>query len=695
MTDNIGSYEIRDAGGARVNFWPLSPGTTVAQALPPNPVAPGNVNPVVVATIGILDIVVSTPAGAPLARHHVANTGLGQVVAGAGVNSATLFANNDLAHLCCAVSTPNAANPFDGSLRLNVQVSGHATRLNIPIQVSPNVEEDDLFIAFALERNLSNYLWIHMRAVAHTGGAAIGNANVRIRTLRDNATVRTFNRISPAVTTATGFVAHGARDVVGVAINWPVIFDLQAANFLRRSQMMEFTAAQRTASHNNHPHTPTDVSMAASNESLAARRFMLDPGHGVVYADAARRSYEWFLAHRIATRVSTLLQNDHAVPAANITWTRTAGFGLISPVHVNANNAPATGHTRFDYDMTNRTVRIVNNALSMTDISDLLLTTHTNAHPFPAEPVPPARRAQLLASSPATVTAAVNRTAAGLAGRTVQPGTTRWDEPTMRYVFDTVPTANPAGPVQTHNIAINTTDNFTVTDAMLRNLCARSARWSLNQEGMGGGTAFQVAARNAMLAQGALDYMRDASFREADHPAGHVFLAHGIEGWAFGIRRQVMQAQNPVPDITLTFHHNAVGVDGQAARGNVMLASNAASATAAHLRLQKTFVKYVRGLETGLRERGIINTHGSALNNAPAALTSGYAFFENEFMNAGPPPAAGVAFEYERMVLPGFINRTAEEIVAAIVDFLVNPQPNADFDPVDVNQGISAGPVRW
>jgi hypothetical protein len=34
-------------------------------------------------------------------------------------------------------------------------------------------------------------------------------------------------------------------------------------------------------------------------------------------------------------------------------------------------------------------------------------------------------------------------------------------------------------------------------------------------------------------------------------------------------------------------------------------------------------------------------------------------------------------------------------MVAAVVEFLVHPQPNAELDPVDVGVGIVEGTVRW
>lgn len=704
MTDNVGSFEVRDSGGARVSFWPLAPGTTVTQGTtPPHPIAPGAPNPIVVGTFGIFDIVIAYPAGAPITRTAVTTTGLGTLITGAATNSGTVFANGDVGHICFAVDTGGPTTDFTGSLRINATLSGTATRLDIPIEVRPSTEEDHLFIAFALITTKRNYTWIRLNVVNHNGGAVVGGATARIRALRDNGTVRSFNRIAPALTTTGGFLAHDdVRDIVGVPIDWPIVFEFEATDFVRRAQMLEFTTAQRTGHHNRNAHTPGNVQMTAvTDASLATRHFAFDPGHGVVYAATGqRRSNEWFLAHRIATGVSNLLQTRHSVPAANITFMRTAGLGLIDPGQVDITSAPENGDTRYAYDMTARTVRIVNNALTLTHISNLLLTTHGDVHPFAANAVPVADRDLILTSSPATITAALNRTAAGLTGRTAQPATVRWNETTQRYVFDSIPTPAPdsppmaPGPPQTHNLAINTTDEFTVTDAMLRNLAARTARWSLNRE-VSGGAAFKTAARTAMMDQGALAYMTNAVVHEADRPAGDPFLDHGIKGWSFGRRRTQLRGLTPTPNITLTLHHNALGTDGGTGRGNVMLASNTASATAAHLRLQKTFVKYVRGLEQGLRSRGITNTHSSALNGgANAALIPGYAFFENEFMNAASP-ATGVTFEYQRMVLPAFIDRTVEEIVAAIVEFLIDPQPNAEFDSVDVGVGISAGGVSW
>lgn len=703
MPDRIGTFEVRDAAGTQVGMFPLAPGTTMAGATAPHPVAPGPANPIVLGTFGILDVVVALPTGAPVTRTAVANTGLANTLTGAPVQSGTLFADADLAHLCFAVDTGGSTTNFEGSLRVIVDVSGTATRLDIPIEVEPDTEQDDLFIAFALISNRRDYTWIRLRAVNNNGNAPVAGATARIRALRDNSTVTRFNRTCPAQTTAAGQLSHGTdRDVVGVPIEWPVVFEFEEGTFVSRAQMLEFTPAQRTGHHNNNPHAPGDVPMVArADADLSARHFAFDPGHGVAYhAVGQRRSQEWYLAHRIAAGVSAQLRAHHQVPEANITFMRTAGLGLIDPANVDVTGAPEQGEQRYEYDMGARTIRIRNNALSLTHLSDLLLTTHADAPPFAANAVPEADRQQILDASPATITAALTRTAAGLPGRTALPDTLRWNEATRRYVFDSEPTPVPdapamaPGPNQTHNLLINTTDRFTVDNAMLRVLAARTARWSLNRE-VSGGPAFKTSARTAMIGQGALAYMTDAVFSETDHPAGHLMLSHGLKGWSFGHRRDVMRGLAPTPDITLTLHHNAVNNDGDTGRGNVMLASNAASATAAHMRLQKTFVKYVRGLEQGLRSRGITNTHDSALNGgANAALIPGYAFFENEFMNAASP-VTGLDFEYQRMVLPAFIDRTVAEIVAALVEFLLAPQADAEFDPVDVGAGISAGAVRW
>ena len=137
--------------------------------------------------------------------------------------------------------------------------------------------------------------------------------------------------------------------------------------------------------------------MLASNVGLQGRQFMLDAGHGAVYALARyRRSQEWYVAHRIVDRIAELLQQRHHVNAADIFLTRTAGFGLIEPGQIRSAGAPERGAHRFAFDLANRRARIDNNTVSLVDLSDLLLTRHTGAA-HTAQAIPAADRTRLLA----------------------------------------------------------------------------------------------------------------------------------------------------------------------------------------------------------------------------------------------------------------------------------------------------------
>jgi hypothetical protein len=625
-----------------------------------------------------------------------------------------------MAQLTFAVDAGHAVNPFDCELRVTINTAAGARRMDLLLQVRPGHEENQLFIAPALVAPTTPYTWIAVRAVSQANPATnVGGSQGSLRILRDNRTVRGFNREYPLGTDGNGFcklqpggLAGGNQDrtTIGVPLNLPLAFDLYAVTFERRVHLLKLLPAQRTGHHNNIPFAPGNVTLIpTTGASLASHTFCLDPGHGVVYNAAARRCYEWFLSHRTAHHIADLLTSRYGVAPTDITFMRSAGLALLDPdLFVAATPAltgmppgphpPATapeqpGDLRYRYDMTLRTVHTVDPTRTLTHVSSLLLATHEATLPFGHLPIPDADRTQILTDNPATVAACITRTAAGLHGRAPVPNSERWDPAGRRYVFDTVPATNPAGARQTHEIAITPADAWAVNDDALRNLAARTARWSILREGLGG-DSFSTRTRDAMIANGAVDYMSNACFEEADQAPGHPFLAHGIKGWSFALRRQLIHGLSPAPDITLTLHHNAVPPGGDS-EGLIMLVSNPASATEAHVRLQKTCLKYVTGLGAGLHGMGMTQGHSSAMNGPLyVSVIPGYAFFEVEFMNA-PSGATATPFEYERMAPDAFVRHLAEEMVEALVEFLIAPQPNAEFDPVDVGAGIVEGTVHW
>jgi hypothetical protein len=732
MPDDIGSYQVFQAGAA-IRFWPLVSGTTLANAAPAppaHPVKPGKPNTIVIANFGLVDVAIPLPPDAPITRTKVAaaKLGLPARVAGRGVDRAELFAdqsgNPNLAQLTFAVDAGHATRAYDCELRVTIDTAAGARRMDVLLQVRPGQQENGLFVVPALTKATHSYTWAWVQAVSQARAATkVANAKGLLRILRDNVTVKDFNREFEVTTNKAGLVMLKAaglaggtqeRTAVGVPLELPLICDLTAAKFERRAHMFEWKPAKRAGHHNNNPNAPGNVTLIPStNASLATNRFVLDPGHGVAYADTAGRCYEWFVAHRTAHHIAHLLKTRHKVPAANITFMRTAGLGLIDPTSFVAANPAAPefepaankplgvkalkdGETWFKYDMTARTLRTKVATRTLKHVSDMLFATHETKLPYGMNPIPNAERKKILDENPATISACIARAAKRLPKRTAMAGSERWDATTQKYVFDTHPAGKSKGALQTHDIAINTSDVFAVSNASLRRLAERTARWSLLREATSM-KFHQDHARPAMLKHNALQYMADACFSEADRPKGDPFLKHGLRGWGFSERRKDMAAMSPVPDITLTLHHNAVGSGD--AQGIMLIVAKPAIATEAHLRLQKTYLKYVTALNQGLHHKGMNDNHAvSPKDPSFSSVVNGYAFFECEFMNAPiavGPGASGPPYDYDRMVTDAFVQHLAEEIVAAVVEFLVHPQPDAELDPVDINAKIKAGTVLW
>src|SRR6266849_1340039 len=121
MATKLGDYSVR-AGSGAMKFWPLNPGTTVAQATPPAPIAPVNPNPVVQPpTFAIFDVVIRM-SDEPVTESTIANpTLLAQVPGAATVNSMPLTKEEDgTAHICFAVA-PSSGTTFEGILRLSAK----------------------------------------------------------------------------------------------------------------------------------------------------------------------------------------------------------------------------------------------------------------------------------------------------------------------------------------------------------------------------------------------------------------------------------------------------------------------------------------------------------------------------------------------------------------------------------------------
>src|SRR5438105_12330266 len=145
MPTKLGEYTVR-SGGAAVTFWPLNPGTTLAQATPPAPVAPVNPNPIVLPPAFAMFDVVIRLTDDPVESNIPAPTLLAQVSAGTTVSAMPLTKEADgTAHICFAVA-PSSGTTFEGILRLSATPSSSpaaAIQIDLKIKAVTNTLADN------------------------------------------------------------------------------------------------------------------------------------------------------------------------------------------------------------------------------------------------------------------------------------------------------------------------------------------------------------------------------------------------------------------------------------------------------------------------------------------------------------------------------------------------------------------------
>lgn len=701
--DQVGEYSLR-RGAASVPFWPLAPGTTIATATPAAPAAG--------LAFGIVDLIVRVSADPVVVRATPAAALAAQIVpASTATTSPLAIEMLDRSIRICFAVTPDAAGAdFTGTLRLTLHggaaAPGTAAAIDLPLRVPSGSRLANLVVFAVPHRSVAQrYAWTKLK-VSRQGAPATVLAGVPVTAtfLRDNLTFAGPNRQLELVTDAGGFAALGDRNIVAYPIGWPLIFKAREAGSVPRGHLVRLGAAD--IHDNGSPHQPATLPVTPrASASLAGQRILLDAGHGVVYALAAqRRSQEWFVAHRICERVAELLQQQHGVLPADIFFTRTAGFGLIDPADIGRNDAPERGGARYELDLPHRRVKTRAAAVTLRDLSDLLLVQHTGAGDT-AQPVTPAERDRLLATNAATIAAIEARLNAALAPtQRVRPASMRWDTAGSRYVFTREPVvaaaaagAGAAGAAVDLPLPIQSSDWFDVDDPMMRNLADRSARWSRRLEigsgpaALGARPSFVQAARAAMDAAGALDYMRDRILHYVNVPSNHEWRAHGIMAWSPAVRQSFMNAT--ACDLYVSVHENAAGGRG----GMALVAAATAGAERPpddQIRLGKVFLKYLDPLGQGLRQGGIAREVRPATLLASGNVRRGqYAYLEIEFMDA-IDPADATRYRYQEMVGQPFVDRVAEQIVAAIVEARLSPQNSAS---VTLNGGFldAAGAALW
>jgi hypothetical protein len=700
----LGDYEIL-VGGSPVAFWPLDTTGSLASALPPivaSPATPGTHNTVVVPVVGIFDIIVRAHDGI------ITASGGGVTLTHSPAGKATLkkapleLQAGNQAHIRFAVdhSKIAAGGTWQGSLRLNGKgengASSSTAKGEVTLQIARSGTVTGLVVFFVAHAKTKKYGWVTLKALAKSSAAApIKGATIDLKVLRDNSNYGGINRRISLTTDASGNVIGAPdRKVIAVPSDWPLIFSLAAASHMPLGHMIRLKPAD---THDNL--APVDVGPARmlprDDASLAGKKFVFDAGHGVVYAyKPARRSQEWYVAHKIADRVAEVLIADHEVEPDDISWTRSAGFGLIDPSQVHAGGAPEAGESKYKVDLPRKLIAANTAAVGLHQIAELLLTRHSD----PTDAVIPLTASDyggFLMRNAVALNGAMTRLNTSLAAthERVQPGSVHWDATTKHYVYvkekkDSGGTWVAAAIHPT--FPITTADWFLLDTQAIHVLAERSARWSLTAE-IGGVSAFAAKARVALRSNGAVDYYRDKIIYYLDVPVGaHPYLAHGTKAWSPGDRGTYLSNNAAGATMVLTLHENAGG-----GKGGMVLVSHKSGPDAPppdEIRIAKTFVKYLDAFDQGVRQGGV----ATDLPGNPAGMLyhgntirARYAYFETEFMDGPHPDGTAGRYAYEAMVTPRWISDVAHQIVWGMIEWILAKQAN--LDPVTYSGGSIGG----
>ena len=707
----VGDYEVLVSGSA-VAFWPLDPWSSLSGAVSPIVVAPSSgtsVGTVVTSVVGVFDIAIGVAEG--VAESEVAPVTLPPSPGGkATTKKAALFGKvGQTMNLRFAVDHGKLkkTDTWSGTLRLSSKNSaGSIVQTNVTLAVAYSATVSNLFVFFAPNTKLKKNAWVTLEA-QQKGGGTVANASVDIKVLRDNlgSGYAGVNRRVQLKTDGGGQVVSGtARPILAVPVEWPVIFTFTSGAHVTGAHMIRLDKDAADEDNLNATEIGPAVLVPRAAASLKGKTFILDAGHGVVYGyTKARRCQEWYVAHRVADRIRAILMSEHKVEDGDIYFSRSAGFGLIEPSQVHANNAPEAGEAKYKVDLPQKKIAAKTAAVGLHDLAKLLLTTHSGDHDT-ADALSASAYQGFLGRNTATVNAIVARVNGQLAAThaRVKPGSVTWDDGTHRYVYVKEKQTAAGGweAAGTTNLPITTSDWFALDSQAMTVLADRSARWSLAAEVGGGpplgGKSFASAARAALKAAGALDYFRQKILYYVNVTAPHAYLDSGTKGWGpserakfFNDYQTMLSAAGTPLSMVLTLHENA----GKGKGGMVLVSHKAGPDEPPddQVRIAKTMVKYLDPFDHGTRSGGISKDlpanpagmlyHGNHVRDI-------YAYFESEFMDATDPKDS-TRFSYEAMAEPAFIDALARQIVCGVVEWLFEPQ--ADLEDVKYMGGSIKG----
>jgi hypothetical protein len=735
---NIGRYSLRKAGAAE-KFWALDPsrakdavGVLVGAEVTPTIWGADFSTLKMPPQFGVFDIVISVSDDyAELTKEELKGEALADRYNSIFISGKPAKKEMPLpvdagreARIAFAVLVPDGESEWEGELTLEATLAaGGKKAITLKLKVEARQVVDDLWIFFIPNKPASYpkkaHAWCKVRVV-DTAEQPLGGVAAKVKVLRNNVggEYKHINRRAALASADDGFLAsHGLRKVLGLPIDYPLIFNLVKDGCVDRGHMLKIAEAE--ARHNLDPlvEPPERLRipmLMVEDVDLSASSLLIDPGHGVVYDDSNRRSQEWFAASKLGDEIARILGDRFRLPAGNVYWTRTAGFGLISAHDLARKSAPEDGADRFGIsllDPADRRIHVKAHASIAADdrlkaLSDLL-STPLDAADAP-QAVAEADRHALLHDNLETVEAAVRRRVIAHHGRwRVKPESFAWNAEHGRCTYDIQRRVgrrwDDAGtgaagwsaaegnyvlsfeiehplPAETAlaaalpRLRLLPADTFHVTDAMMRRLEDRSARWSLKSE-IGGDEAFQAAARASMQAAGALDYMKSKMQWSNDRPTGDPLLEHGPKGWNVSRRKAYFVSAGT--DFIISIHKNGNNAGSQQIGYAACIAASSPPEDAR--RIARTFVKYMDPFDQGVTQGGVM-PHASAGLVVAGAHRTKYVYFELEFMDTHLP--GGVRYQYDAMLSAAYLSRVAEQAVAGLVEWLLLKQDTATFDAI-------------
>lgn len=417
---------------------------------------------------------------------------------------------------------------------------------------------------------------------------------------------------------------------------------------------------------------PVQASALTSN-ALAGRRILLDPGHGVNYEFRRQaRVYEWFVAHRICAAIERVWRGLGGavvrVPTARFRTQHLnlgvtlAGFAPVDPEIARSDAVLVLDRGAIP---PRRDLRVRRAAFTVPALAAALgYDERPGRDPFFAPDYRP--RAEFLTDHPAFATTLAGRAAAPAAGFTLVAGSERWDAAGARYV---VTFQRPGPPVERRDVALalRAGDVLPLLDRDLSFL-AKASVWRSWREEMG-------APYRPILGEAGSGGARP----------GPALLAHARrvleaeEGRSPGPeqRRQFMAAAAPVPHAFLTVHLNADRGTGVAA-----LVAPGSTAVSPQSRFGKRFLKYVDPFGLGRHGTGLATNPATLVAASPSPAT--HVYMETDFMDA-PEPGVASGIRYERMNDDAlFVRPAAEQMLCALAEFVLAPQPDAEIDAADL-----------